>query len=142
MKVEDLFIKTREDAHYPQRASDGSIGFDVRSTVSLVIRRRDRGTIPTGIRINHIPDNCYIRIAGRSSLAQLDGLTVAGGVIDRDYWGEIYVLLFNNTDSDFTIQFGDKVAQLIFERYEIPKIDNESFVLNYRIEGFGSSGRK
>jgi len=63
-----------------------------------------------------------------------------GGVIDRDFWGEIHVVLINNTDSDFIVNMGDKVAQFIFERIELPFIDGETFVMEHRIDGFGSSG--
>lgn len=140
MRIEDLFQKVNENACYPQRATPGSVGFDIRSVSNLVIRRRERGAVATGIQVKQYPEGCYIRIAERSSLAKFDGITVAGGVIDTDYWGEIYVLLINNTDCDFEVNCGDKVAQLIFERFEIPKLESEDFVLNKRIKGFGSSG--
>jgi len=82
MKIEELFQKTNPDAIYPQRASPGSAGFDINSVVNQVIKAKNKGAIATGIQINHFPEQCYVRVASRSSLVKFNGVIVVGGVID------------------------------------------------------------
>ena len=68
------------------------------------------------------PPGCYGRIAPRSGLAFKRFINVGAGVIDTDYRGELGVVLFNFCDSDFQINMGDKVAQIIFEKIKTPGI--------------------
>jgi len=65
-----------------------------------------------------IPTSHYGRIAPRSGLAVKNFIDVGAGVIDADYRGEVKVLLFNFSETDFEIKVGDKIAQLIIEKYE------------------------
>jgi len=106
MKIEELFKKTNPEADYPQRASHGSAGFDIKSVANYVIKARDKGVIATGIQINYFPKKCYVRIASRSSLVKFNSVIVVGGVIDPDYTEEIHVLLFNQSDVDFEVKKG------------------------------------
>ena len=63
-----------------------------------------------------IPLGCYGRIAPRSGLALKKFLDVGAGVIDADYKGEVGVLLFNFSDTDFEVNMGDRIAQIVFEK--------------------------
>ena len=76
----------------------------------------------TGIKVR-LPIGTYGRIAPRSGLS-LKGLDIAAGVIDRDYIGEIKVMLVNNSLHDFTVKANDRVAQLIIERMATVNIEN------------------
>ena len=87
-------------------------------------------TIPSGRRrlikaglAMVIPEGLYGRIAPRSGLALAKGLSVGAGVIDSDYRGEIGVLLFNQGQEDVVIKIGERIAQIIFERIAVPKIE-------------------
>jgi dUTP pyrophosphatase len=86
------------------------------STQSLRINSGDHAKVRTGIALG-IPPNVYIRIAPRSGLAANHGIHVGAGVVDRDYTGEIAVVLFNLGQQDYNVYVGDKIAQIICERY-------------------------
>lgn len=68
----------------------------------------------TGIKVR-VPHGTYGRIAPRSGLS-LKGLDIAARVIDRDYSGEVKVILVNHADHDFAVSKGDRIAQLVLER--------------------------
>jgi dUTP pyrophosphatase len=97
--------------------------------------------VPTGIAIR-FPPGVYGRIAPRSSLAWRHRLDVGAGVVDPDYTGEIMVLLINNSEDVYIINYGDRVAQLIFERFEIFDLafTTEEFTSPRGGAGFGSTG--
>ena len=67
-----------------------------------------------------LPPGCYGRIAPRSGLAIKKFIDVGAGVIDADYRGEVGVILFNFSDSDFMVNMGDRIAQLILEKNKTP----------------------
>jgi len=89
-----------------------------------------------------VPDGTYGRIAPRSGLAVKKGIDVGAGVIDRDYTGQVGVVLFNNSDEDFEIKVGDRIAQLVIEKIATPEVqivdDLEDTVRG--VGGFGSTG--
>ena len=101
-----------KSATLPQRATVGSAGYDLSSCVSIVVPKRGRQLIPTGLTMK-IPDSSYGRIAPRSGLAWKKGIDVGAGVIDSDYKDEVKVILFNHTDEDFDVKTGDRIAQII-----------------------------
>jgi dUTP pyrophosphatase len=99
--------------------------------------------INTGIRME-ILFGVFGWIAPHLGLALYHGLQVGAGVVDPDYRGEIQVLLFNSSMQTFHIQAGDKIAQMIFEKINIPLI-NEVRQLSPSargIKGFGSTGQQ
>ena len=75
--------------------------------------------VKTGLSLA-MPSGCYGRIAPRSGLALKKFIDVGAGVVDADYRGELGIVLFNFSDTDFQINMGDKVAQLIFEKIKTP----------------------
>ena len=89
----------------------------------------DAGTVPargkalvgTGLAFG-IPEGNYGRIAPRSGLAAKFCIDVGAGVIDSDYRGEVKVLLFNYSDVAFDFKEGDRVAQMIIEKYTMTQI--------------------
>ena len=102
--------------------------------------------IDTGISVA-IPAGTYGRIADKSGLAAKGRLSVAGGVIDADYRGPVVVLLRNLSDEPYEFAAGDKIAQMIFEKIEQPRIDVVSEFSRDRNKtvrgdsGFGSTGK-
>ena len=88
-------------------------GYDVYSSEGVVVPARGRAIVPTGLRMSVEPD-WYCRVAPRSGLAVKNGIDVGAGVVDSNYRGLLGVVLFNFSDSDYTVQVGDRVAQLIF----------------------------
>ena len=104
----------------PQKGSDEAAGFDLYVVEDCVLRPGQRRVLPTGVAVK-VPAGCYGRIAPRSGLAVKSGIHVGAGVIDRDYRGEVGVLLMNLGDEDFVVTSSDRVAHLVLERISNPK---------------------
>jgi dUTP pyrophosphatase len=145
------FTKLHADAKMPSR-SPGDVGYDLASTMVTVIKARTRALIPTGIALlmpryqgedENTEHQMYGRIASRSGLAWKNGLDVGAGVIDPAYTGELKVVIFNNSDEDFNVNVGDRIAQLIFELCETPQMEEVAELAEETARGangFGSSG--
>lgn len=117
------------------------LGFDLRSAHDSIVRQHGKQLIKTDLAIQLV-DNCYGRIAPRSGLALKHFIDVGAGVIDKDYTGNICVLLFNHSDTAFLVRKGYKIAQLICEIIVYPELCE---ITNLEItercgNGFGSSG--
>jgi deoxyuridine 5'-triphosphate nucleotidohydrolase len=135
------YARVDDNSFHLSRATASSAGLDLRAISDQVIPARQRQLVQTGIAIE-CPPGTYARIAPRSSLA-LDHIDVAAGVVDPDFRGAVVVLLVNCSDADYTIHRGQKVAQLIIERYCHVEIE-EASTLESTERGeacFGSSGR-
>ena len=139
--MSQLFVKKlRENAVIPSRQTSGSVGFDLTTTMDIIIMPHKTELIQTGIAIC-IPVGHYGHIMPRSGWA-VKGLAVNAGVIDQDYRGEIKVVCFNTTPSPIEISKGNRVAQLIIEKISVPEVVVvEEFEQTTRnTNGFGSSG--
>jgi len=138
MKVKKL----NEKAQLPTRGSVEAIGADVYAVENVVIPAGEHRIVSTGISVK-APEGCYIRVAPRSGLAAKHAIDVLAGVVDRDYTGEVKVILINSGNKMFEILEGDRIAQLICEQAHITDIievdDLES--TERSSAGFGSTGR-
>lgn len=105
----------------PQYETEGSAGMDIRAYIDepAVIEPGRRALIPTGLFIE-IPQGYEVQIRARSGLAVKHGIGLTNGVgtIDSDYRGEIKVSLINWGDEPFTVNNGDRIAQMVVARYE------------------------
>ncbi|WP_069298804.1 dUTP diphosphatase [Neptunicoccus sediminis] len=103
----------------PAYETDGAAGMDLRANLadrgSVVIAPQTRALVPTGLALE-IPRGFEAQVRPRSGLALKHGLTVANapGTIDSDYRGPLGVILINLGDTDFTINHGDRIAQIVF----------------------------
>ena len=131
-----------EFAKVPTRGSDQAAGYDLYSAVDQTIDRWNNSLIRTDIAIE-VPEGTYGRIAPRSGLALKHRLDVGAGVVDRDYRGNVGVVLFNLSDTPYNVRRGDKVAQLVLEQIRTPEIQVvDSLDQTDRGEGgFGSTGK-
>eukprot|EP00435_Cladocopium_sp_Y103_P024444 s5200_g6.t1 len=112
---EELKVKLlSETAVLPTRGTEGSAGLDLSASEDYKINSGDYLLIKTGVAVE-LPRGTYGRLASRSSLASM-GVEVSAGVIDRDFRGEIKVLMHNQSGREFWVRRGDRVAQLIVER--------------------------
>jgi dUTP pyrophosphatase len=116
-----LVKKLVEHAIVPRRATEMAAGYDISASEDAKIPSRGRAAVPTGISIG-LPEGTYGRIAPRSGLAYKFGIDVLAGVIDVDYRGEIFCILYNSGVHPFNIQRGDRIAQLIIEKIETPDV--------------------
>jgi dUTP pyrophosphatase len=129
----------------PVYAKPGDAGADLRSTVAVTLAAGARELVPTGVSIA-LPQGYVGLVHPRSGLAAKHGITVLNtpGTIDAGYRGEIMVILFNTSDTDFEVAVGDRIAQLLVQTVELAKfVAVEKLPDTERGEtGFGSSGRK
>ncbi len=146
MKVRVLRLPHGRDLPLPQPASLGSAGVDLRAAVAapVVLAPGARALIPTGLLLE-IPPGFAGQVRPRSGLALHHGITVLNhpGTIDSDYRGEVQVLLVNLGQEPFTVQYGDRIAQLLLHQVE-PIVWEEAATLRESERGsggFGSTGR-
>ena len=130
------------NAKVPTKGTEKSAGYDLYSCCDTLIYPQERILVKTGICIE-VPEGYYGRIAPRSGIALKYGIDVMAGVIDSDYRGEIGVLLYN-TDKNipFHVKIGDRVAQIIIEKYfnfDIKVVETIS-ISDRGDGGFGSTG--
>ena len=139
--------KVRENAVIPQRATDGSAGADLTACLEepLELLPGKLAKIPTGIAIELADPGLAAFLFGRSGLGVKHGITLSNsvGVVDSDYRGEICVGLCNVSDEPYTIQPGERVAQLvIMPVIQAEFVEAETLGETQRGEGgFGSSGK-
>ncbi|KKZ62217.1 dUTP pyrophosphatase [[Emmonsia] crescens] len=128
-------------ARVPTRGSAFAAGYDLYCAKAIVIPAKGKGLVDTGLAIA-VPEGTYGRIAPRSGLASKHFIDTGAGVIDADYRGEVKVLLFNFSDVDFTVNEGDRIAQLVLERIYNPEVvEMEQLEDSVRgVGGFGSTG--
>ena len=122
-----------------------SAGMDIRANLEepITVKPNQRSLIKTGLYIS-LHDGYEAQIRPRSGLALKKGVTVLNspGTIDADYRGEIGVIIANLSDSDYTINSGDRIAQMVIAKFEkiswkvVDKLD-DSLRGN---KGFGSTG--
>lgn len=114
---DQLLVKLLSDtARAPVRSTEHAAGLDLFASRDCKIAPWSRELVPTDISV-HIPSGCYGRVAPRSGLAKNKCVDVAAGVVDEDYRGPLGILLVNNSDVEFQVLCGDRIAQFIMERY-------------------------
>lgn len=131
----------------PNYETIASAGMDLRANLSepRVLKPLERSVVGTGLFIE-LPIGYEAQVRPRSGLAAKKGISVlnAPGTIDADYRGEIGVILVNLSNEDFTIENGERIAQLVIskhERAEWVKV-NELSETSRGAGGFGSTGTK
>ena len=113
-------IKLTRGMDAPEYATSGSAAVDLRAAIdegsTVVIAPGERALIPTGVHISPETKNVVAIVAARSGLAIKKGISLSNGigVIDSDYRGEICVGLINHGSEPFTVERGDRIAQLMF----------------------------
>ena len=131
----------------PQYATVHSAGLDLRADLeqSLILKPLERSLVPTGLFIE-LPEGYEAQIRPRSGLAIKHGISLVNtpGTIDPDYRGEIKVVLVNLSDVPFTLEPGERIAQMVIARFEhISWNEVESLSETARGEGgFGHTGVK
>jgi dUTP pyrophosphatase len=136
-----LVNKLDPNAILPERKSDGAAGYDICCLEKrVVIPPNSRKLISTGLSFT-VPEGTYGQLAPRSGLSTM-GVNVGAGIIDRDYTGEVKVLLFNHTPEKVYINEKDRIAQLIIKKIELPDVKEVDSLesTNRGNKGFGSTG--
>ncbi|WP_289021932.1 dUTP diphosphatase [uncultured Salegentibacter sp.] len=131
----------------PHYETEASAGMDLRANISeaVTLKPLERTIVKTGLFIE-LPVGYEAQVRPRSGLAAKKGITVlnAPGTIDADYRGEIGVILVNLSNEEFTIENGERVAQMVIAKHEhISWEEGESLQETTRgAGGFGSTGNK
>jgi dUTP pyrophosphatase len=135
------------DYPLPQYATEGSAGVDLRAMVEVPVELKpgDTQLVPSGIAV-YLADPGYAAIVlPRSGLGHKHGIVLGNlvGLIDSDYQGQLFVSVWNRGQTSFTINPGERIAQLVVVPVVQVQFDVvEEFVATQRGEGgFGSSGR-
>jgi dUTP pyrophosphatase len=142
MKVK---VINRSSHALPAYETGSSAGMDVRANIgeAIVLAPMSRALIPTGLYLE-IPHGYECQVRPRSGLALKKGVSVLNtpGTIDADYRGEVGVILFNMSDSAFTVENGERIAQLVFAPVlQVEWDESESLSETERgAGGFGSTG--
>ncbi|KAL2122857.1 hypothetical protein VTJ04DRAFT_3312 [Mycothermus thermophilus] len=136
-----LVKKLSDKARLPTRGSAFAAGYDLYAAQPTTIPARGKALVETDISIA-CPLGTYGRIAPRSGLAAKNFIDTGAGVIDADYRGPVKVLLFNHGETDFVVNEGDRVAQLVLERIYTPEVVEvaELEASARGAGGFGSTG--
>ena len=131
----------------PEYATTGAAGMDLHASIDapIVLKSLERTLVATGLFME-IPLGYEAQIRPRSGLAFKNGLTILNspGTIDADYRGEIKVILVNLSNDDFTINDGERVAQMVIAKHEQSEwVEVEELVETDRGDGgFGHTGTK
>jgi len=131
----------------PRYESVQAAGMDIRTSIEtpVTLQPLERKLFPTGLFME-LPAGYEAQIRPRSGLAMKHGITVLNtpGTIDADYRGEVGVILVNLSNEPFTIEPGERIAQMVIARHEQPEVVQvtELSETERGAGGFGHSGRK
>jgi dUTP pyrophosphatase len=131
----------------PAYATKGSAGLDLCAAIDspLLVGARERTKVPTGFVIE-VPEGYEGQVVPRSGLAAKAGISLTNcvGTIDSDYRGEVQVLIINHSDTPYTFEPGERIAQLVLvpiPRIEVIEVDDLGELTERGIGGFGSTGK-
>ena len=143
----EVYIINESPFELPSYATINSAGVDLKAFLDkpMELKPLERKIIRTGIKLA-LPEGFEAQVRPRSGLAAKHGISILNspGTIDSDYRGEIGVILVNLSNQTFTVNRGDRIAQLVLKKYEKInwKIIKELPKTNRGFGGFGSTGEK
>jgi dUTP pyrophosphatase len=128
-------------AKLPVQGTPQSAGLDLFSAVDIIVPPGTPTKIPTDITITP-PPGTYCQILSQSGLIVKENVETKGGTIDRDYTGNVTVIMVNNSNNDFHVKIGDRVAQLVTYYIQQPKVMEVTTMPDTARgdNGFGSTG--
>ena len=143
----EIKIVNKSQHPLPTYGTEASAGVDLRANIteSIILKPLERTLVKTGLFIE-LPIGFEAQVRPRSGLAFKNGVTVLNtpGTIDADYRGEIGVILVNLSNENFTIENGERVAQLVIAKHEQAEwnLVEELSDTERGSGGFGSTGKK
>lgn len=135
--------KLHPDAVVPRYALEGDAGMDLYSAEDAVLHPGERRSVSTGIAMK-IPEGYVGLVWDKSGVSHKGGIKTLGGVIDSNYLGEYLIGLVNLGDRDFEIEKGQKIAQILIQRVEVPEteeVDDFGIETERGEKRFGSTGK-
>ena len=144
--VKVLIKKLNSAVKLPEYKTDGASGMDLIAFLeeSINVKPKTSSLVPTGLSVA-FSENYEIQIRPRSGLAAKNNISILNtpGTIDSDYRGEIKVIIYNHGNNDFTINNGDRIAQMILApviKMELEETQNLPSTIRGQ-GGFGSTGK-
>ncbi|WP_199117702.1 dUTP diphosphatase [Pedobacter sp. ASV28] len=143
----EIKIVNKSTHQLPAYETAHAAGMDLRAFTAeeIIIKPLQRFLVPTGLFVE-LPIGFEAQIRPRSGLAYKHGVTVLNspGTIDADYRGELKVLLVNLSDTDFAINNGDRIAQMVVAKHEMVKwqLVEELSSTDRGEGGYGHTGKK
>ena len=137
-------LPSNPDLPLPARATPHAAGYDIRSAeASVTLRPGEIRLVSTGL-VMELPAGIECQVRPRSGLALRSGITLPNspGTIDPDYRGELRVIMQNLGAEPVTLERGERIAQLVFARFEAPEVEEVQAVGDTErgTGGFGSTG--
>lgn len=135
------FKKTNDLAKIPQKNNSSDTGFDVFCVEDKVIPARGSNVVDVGLEFADITPGFWVKVEGRSGLGFKHGIIPHPGIIDNGYRGNAGIKLYNNTDVDYKVTAGDRIAQfVVYRNYNTLMVEGDTVVSERGDKGFGSSG--
>ena len=136
------FQKTNVYAVIPSKNDENDTGLDVSSVEDRVIPARGSAVVNVGLTSAYIEPGFWVKVEGRSGLGFKHGIVPHPGIIDQGYRGDAGVKLYNNTDKDYKVEAGDRIAQfVVYKNYNVEVSEGTVVQSNRGEKGFGSSGK-
>jgi dUTP pyrophosphatase len=136
------FVKNHPDAKLPTKNHETDAGWDVYSVEDKILKAKSATQVSIGIRFADIPQGYWIEPRSRSGLMFKHGIRVFNGTIDSGFIGNAGILLINESDIDYEVKKGDRIAQLAIHFNIHMKVDWGEVTPSARgSSGFGGSGR-
>lgn len=145
LPVKIMKLENGKELDLPFYATEQSAGMDLFAAIEepVIIKANSTGIIPTGIAIG-LPVGFEAQIRPRSGLAAKFGVTVLNtpGTIDADYRGEIKVIMINHGQTDFVVEYGTRIAQMVIAKHEVVRLEEVASLDETSRGGgrFGSTG--
>jgi len=136
------FEKTNDNAKLPSKNHENDTGYDVYSVEDKVIPARGSAVVDVGLKFAFIPEGYWIKVESRSGLGFKSGIHAHPGIIDNGYRGDAGIKLYNNTDVDYKVTAGDRIAQFVlYFNIHMPVEWGKVEETARGDKGFGSSGK-
>lgn len=135
-----------EGAYAPERAHKTDAGLDLRARERVVLRAHESVAINTGVHVQ-LPEGTYGKMESKSGLMMKEDIVCPGGVIDCGYTGPLVVKLENHGPKDHVFEAGDKIVQMVVQKYcddlSLDSVPELAFLgeTERGEKGFGSTGR-
>jgi dUTP pyrophosphatase len=136
------FKKTNANAKLPTKNNESDTGFDVYCVEDKVIPGRGSDVVDVGLEFAYITPGYWVKVEGRSGLGFKHGISPHPGIIDSGYRGNAGIKLYNNTNTDYHIKSGDRIAQfVVYKNYDVAVEEGDTVESDRGASGFGSSGK-
>ena len=136
------FKKTNANAKLPTKNNESDTGFDVYCVEDKVIPSRGSTVVDVGLEFAFISPGYWVKVEGRSGLGFKHGIAPHPGIIDSGYRGNAGIKLYNNTDTDYEVKSGDRIAQfVVYKNYDVAVEEGDTVDSDRGASGFGSSGK-